>query len=260
MTCGSVMTRNPSCCLPGDSVTAAARIMKQEDVGPVLVVSDNSGMELLGIVTDRDIALNVVADGREPSSTRVDSIMSTNPVSCREDADVVEAIRYMAEYQIRRIPVVDENNCVIGIISQADIARHADEEQVGELVEEISQPWGTGEWIGNGSTASRSTQNRQGMEATSALAIGALCLGFGAGLMFMFDPSRGPRRRARLADKSAELWNQRNEVVQRTKTAVTETAHNLADATRSKFSGQDRETWQGESQAAGQAASGELIR
>src|SRR4051812_41769563 len=124
MTCGSVMTRNPSCCLAGDSVSTAARIMKQEDVGPVLVVSDSNSNHLVGIVTDRDIALNVVAEGRDPYSTRVDSVMTSHPVVCHPDDDVSEAVKVMSEYQVRRIPVVDEDGCLVGIIAQADIARN----------------------------------------------------------------------------------------------------------------------------------------
>jgi len=151
------MTRDPSSCLPGDSVATAAKIMKQQDVGPVLVVSDNSELRLVGIVTDRDIAVNVVAEGRDPYSTRVDSIMSSSLVTCREDEDVSRAVKQMAEYQVRRIPVVDENNRVVGIIAQADIARSGQDEQVGELVEDISQPYGSGEWSGSEFEASRSS-------------------------------------------------------------------------------------------------------
>src|SRR3954452_9621326 len=113
MTCGNLMTRDPSCCLPGGSVSTAAKIMKQQDVGPVLVVNDQSEMKLIGIVTDRDIAINVVAEGRDPYSTRVDSVMTEAPVTCREDDDVSEALKRMAEYQVRRIPVVDNNGSVV---------------------------------------------------------------------------------------------------------------------------------------------------
>src|SRR5205085_12043726 len=107
MTCGSVMTRNPSCCLAGDSVSTAARIMKQQDVGPVLVVSDHTTNHLVGIVTDRDIAVNVVAEGRDPYSTRVDGVMSSDPMTCNEDDDVIEAAKIMSDYQVRRVLVVD---------------------------------------------------------------------------------------------------------------------------------------------------------
>src|SRR3954451_5075408 len=220
MTCGNLMTRDPSCCLPGDSVATAAKIMKQQDVGPVLVVSDHSELRLVGIVTDRDIAVKVVAEGRDPYSARVDSVMSSGLITCREDDDVSEAVKLMAEYQVRRVPVVDSNNRVVGIIAQADIARSGQDEQVGELVEDISQPYGSGEWSG-GQFERGSGRRSAGLDAGSALAIGALCVGFGAGLMYLFDPNRGRRRRAHLAEKSSELWNHPGQVIQRTTGAIT---------------------------------------
>lgn len=248
MTCGSLMTRNPSCCLPGDSVSTAARIMKKQDVGPVLVVSDHNRMQLVGIVTDRDIAINVVAEGRDPYSCRVDSIMSSDPVTVREDDDVMEAVRQMADNQVRRVPVVDENNCVVGIISQADVAMSAEEEAVGEMVEEISQPSGMGHWMGR----------RSGMRSRdpiSALAMGAVFAGLGAGLMFLFDPNRGQVRRSQLMDKGnelrdrgAELWNQRGELLRRGREAGSQQA--IGD--------QQQEPWQGESQIAGQRTPGSI--
>jgi CBS domain-containing protein len=221
------MTKEPSCCLPGDSVSTAARIMKQQDVGPVLVVGDHTGMRLVGIVTDRDIALEVVADGRDPYSTRVDSVMSANLVTVTEDDEVEEAMKLMAEYQVRRIPVVDSDGRVVGIIAQADLARLGEDEQVGDLVEEISQPFGSGEWAG-GALATGSRASR-GLDPMSALAIGALCVGFGAGLMYMFDPSRGRKRRTQLVSRSHELWDQRGQVMQK--------AQSIYESARSRVGG-----------------------
>jgi len=206
--------------------------MKQQDVGPVPVVFDHTQMQLAGIVTDRDIALNVVAEGRDPYSTRVDSIMTGNPVTCTEDQDVLDAVKIMAEYQVRRLPVVDADGTVVGIISQADIARHANEEEVGEMVEEISQPFGVGEW--NGTHESRSYNpslraGKAGLDPASALAISALCVGFGAGLMYLFDPSRGRKRRAQIQQRGTELWNHRGEVVNK--------AQNMIGHATSRFTG-----------------------
>lgn len=256
MTCGSIMTRNPSCCLAGDSVSTAARIMKQQDVGPVLVVADHSSMKLVGIITDRDIAVSVVAEGRDAHSTKVESIMSSDPVTCSEDEDVMTAVKRMADYQIRRIAVVDGENCVVGIVSQADVARNAQEEQVGEMVEEISQPWGLGEWPEGkySGQAKRST----GLDAGSALAIGALCVGFGAGLMYIFDPSRGRKRRAQFADRSNELWTHRSEVLQRTKEAITDKAQSVVTSTKAKLGVKTPQTPQTEPGYTGQAGSAGL--
>jgi len=229
------MTKDPSCCLAGDSVSTAARIMKQQDVGPVLVVNDHSTMKLLGIVTDRDIALEVVAAGRDPYSTRVDSVMSSDPVTCQEEDEIEEAMKRMAEHQVRRIPVVDEDGCLCGIIAQADLALMGNDEQVGELVEDISQPFGSGEFFGVARMRSR------GVDPVHALAIGALCVGFGAGLMYMFDPSRGRKRRAQLAERSHEMWDNRSEVMEK--------AQSLYEQARSKVTGKETETPAGPSQS-----------
>ncbi|HYO84258.1 MAG TPA: CBS domain-containing protein [Bryobacteraceae bacterium] len=191
MTCKDAMTADPSFCLPSDSVGIAAQIMKREDVGPVLVVSDRSEKRLMGIVTDRDLAIKVLAEGRDAHSCRVDEVMSSNPVTCNEDEDVRHAIRKMSEHQIRRIPVVDEQNRLRGIIAQADVARMADEEQVGAMVEDISQPYGMADWAGvGGMIPSRNT--------LSSLALGAICLGAGIGLMYLLDPNSGSDRRTSL--------------------------------------------------------------
>lgn len=233
MTCGSVMTKDPSCCLPGDSVSTAARIMKQQDVGPVLVVNDHNGMKLLGIVTDRDIALEVVAAGRDPYSTRVDSVMSDDPVTVTEDQEIDEAVKLMAEYQVRRVPVVDSDGCVVGIIAQADLALMGADEQVGELVEDISQPYGAGEWSGV------ARLRPKGMDTVQALALGALCVGFGAGLMYMFDPSRGRKRRLQLSERGHELWDQRGQMM--------EHAQSLYEQARSKVTSKMKTGQEGDS-------------
>jgi CBS domain-containing protein len=94
---------------------------------------------LVGTVTDRDITVRVVAEGRDPESTMVREIASTDVVSVEPQQDLSEALRLMAEHQVRRLPVV-ENDRLVGIVAQADVAREADDAQTGELVEEISKP------------------------------------------------------------------------------------------------------------------------
>ena len=144
MTCRDVMTENPSCCVPSDSVAMAAQIMKREDVGPVLVVSDYNSRHLVGILTDRDLAINVVAEGRDPHNTRVDQVMTRNPVTCHADDGTREAIERMSVNQVRRIPIVDDNGRLLGIVAQADLARAegrgVTEEEVGRVVERVSEP------------------------------------------------------------------------------------------------------------------------
>jgi CBS domain-containing protein len=134
------MTEDLVCCTPGDSVTEVARLMKKEDIGPVLVVDNNDSKTLVGIVTDRDLVLKVLADGLDPRTTQVNDVMSKKLVTCRADDDVEQAMNAMAQFQLRRIPVVGENMKLVGIISQADVATRVNEpRRTAEVVKEISQ-------------------------------------------------------------------------------------------------------------------------
>ena len=140
MNCREVMTDNPVCCLPSDTVSQAARIMRREDVGPVPVVNDDQHKQLIGIVTDRDLALKVVAESRDPNHTMVSDVMTSTIIACRETDDASTAIKAMEEHQIRRIPVVDAEGKIVGIISQADVAtRIREPKKIAEVVHEISQ-------------------------------------------------------------------------------------------------------------------------
>jgi len=138
--CKDVMTREPVAVEPGDSVTRVATLMKQEDVGSVPVVESGAARGLVGIVTDRDLVVKVLAGGRPVDQAKVNDAMTPDPVSCREDDDVEKAIALMKEHQVRRIPVVDANGALAGIIAQADIATRIDlDRKTGELVEAISE-------------------------------------------------------------------------------------------------------------------------
>lgn len=138
-TCGDIMTRNPICCAPGDSVKRAAELMKAEDIGPLPVVDTESG-RLVGIVTDRDLVLNVLAAGRDANTTKVQDAMTRDPVKSKEDEPLEEALEKMSTYQVRRLPVVDDHDRIIGIIAQADVAtRIQDPEVAGEVVQEVSK-------------------------------------------------------------------------------------------------------------------------
>lgn len=139
-TCSDVMTGNPICALPKDTVVMVAQIMKERDIGPVPVVKDKLSRKLIGIVTDRDLAMKVVATGHDPNDILVEDVMTKDVVTCREDDDVQAALNAMAKHQLRRIPVVDVNDSLVGIIAQADVATRMDEpEKTGEVVKEISQ-------------------------------------------------------------------------------------------------------------------------
>src|SRR5687767_9575757 len=120
--CSEVMTENPTCCLPTDAASKAAMLMKNENVGSIPVVESEKTRKLIGIVTDRDLALLVVAQARDTKSTKVADVMTQKIVTCRADDDVQKALDAMAEHQLRRIPVVNDQDHIIGIISQADVA------------------------------------------------------------------------------------------------------------------------------------------
>ena len=96
--------------------------MRREDGGAVPVINDEQKKQLIGIVTDRDLAIKVVAEARDPNHTLVQDVMTSTIVVCREREDLSRVIKAMEEHQIRRIPVVDEDGRVVGIISQADVA------------------------------------------------------------------------------------------------------------------------------------------
>jgi CBS domain-containing protein len=132
------MTTNPECCVPTDSVMTAAQIMKSEDVGPVPIDKDEK--KLAGIVTDRDLAIKVVAEARDPKTTQVEEVMSEGLVTCRDNDDVRSVLKLMEENQLRRIPVVDKNDRLQGIIAQADVAtRLGNTRAAGEVVQQVSQ-------------------------------------------------------------------------------------------------------------------------
>jgi CBS domain-containing protein len=140
LSCGEIMSKAPVCCEPSDTVDIVARLMVTEDVGAIPVVHDLRESLLIGIVTDRDLVIKVIAEGHDPKTVTVGEVMTQEPVSCRADSEVQAALDAMAEHQLRRIPIVDESHRLVGIIAQADVAaRLARPEETARVVEEISQ-------------------------------------------------------------------------------------------------------------------------
>ena len=136
--CREVMTRDPASCSASEMVTKVASLMKQHDVGSVPVVE--SDKRLVGIVTDRDIVVKVVAAGRNPEQTPVKEAMTPNPVRCKEDDDLDYALKLMKERQVGRMPIADGSGRLTGIIAQADVATRVNKDaKTGELVEAISE-------------------------------------------------------------------------------------------------------------------------
>jgi CBS domain-containing protein len=130
-----MMTTNPRTATPDLPVAEAAQLMQSEDVGSLPVVD---GDRLVGVITDRDMAVRVVAEGKDPNSTTVGEIHSQGPVTTSPNEDLDEALRKMARHQVRRAPVVDEGR-LVGILAQADIAREAESHTTGEFVEDVSE-------------------------------------------------------------------------------------------------------------------------
>jgi CBS domain-containing protein len=163
MNCKALMTKDPVCCVPGDTVQKAAQLMKAENIGPMPVIVDEKNKTLVGILTDRDLAVRVVAEARDPVSTTVQQVMTTGAISCRADDDLREALYAMEQYQVRRIPVVDENEEIIGIIRKLISPTACKAPRIQPRLEEISKSRG-------GSIVERPTACRRWRSAERHLA------------------------------------------------------------------------------------------
>jgi CBS domain-containing protein len=130
-----VMTASPTTVSPSTPVRDAARMMAEEDIGPLPVVEEE---QLVGIVTDRDLVTRVIAENRDPATTTVGEVASRDVITIEADDDLSRALQVMARRQVRRIPIV-ESGRLVGILAQADVAREAKLEQTGAVVEEISR-------------------------------------------------------------------------------------------------------------------------
>lgn len=131
-----VMTSDPCAIDAEKPVAYAAKMMKDEDVGLAPIVE---GDRLVGTVTDRDIVTRVIAEGRDPESTSVREIASTDLVTIDPQQQLDEALRLMARHQVRRLPVVEEDGRLVGVVAQADVAEHAQSAETGRMVEKISE-------------------------------------------------------------------------------------------------------------------------
>jgi CBS domain-containing protein len=131
-----VMTSNPTTIDADQSVAYAAKMMRDEDVGLAPVVEAD---KLIGMLTDRDIAMRVVAEGKDPEQVKVREVASKQLITIDPQQDLDEALRIMAKHQVRRLPVVEEDGQLVGVVAQADIAREGDDVRTGKLVEEISE-------------------------------------------------------------------------------------------------------------------------
>ena len=138
-----IMSKDPICVTPETSLADAARLMKDENIGVVPVVDAEGSRRLVGILTDRDIAIRAVAEGRDGATTSVGHIMTSDVRTSTPSDSVNDVMELMGREQVRRIPVVDDGGALVGIIAQADIVLEAkDDKRAEKTVEQISQPTG----------------------------------------------------------------------------------------------------------------------
>ncbi|PKN94026.1 MAG: CBS domain-containing protein [Chloroflexi bacterium HGW-Chloroflexi-6] len=138
--CSEVMTKEPVCCLPEDTVAKVAQLMQRDNIGSIPVIDNDKTQKLVGIVTDRDLVLKIIAKGQDAKTTKVETVMTRQVVTCLAEDDLQKALDAMAEHQLRRIPIVDGGHKILGIIAQADVATRVNQpEKTAEMVKEISQ-------------------------------------------------------------------------------------------------------------------------
>lgn len=131
-----VMTSNPKTVTQTDTIVAAARIMRDQNAGVVPVVD---GKKVVGLVTDRDIVVRSVSDGKDPNKVRVSEVMSKNIHTVKEGTAVSQALDLMSKSDIRRLPVVNQNDELVGIVSIGDLAKTDQDDKIGKTVENISR-------------------------------------------------------------------------------------------------------------------------
>jgi CBS domain-containing protein len=140
-----IMTTGPACCTPSDTIERAAELMETYDCGCIPVVQASDNARVIGVITDRDIAVRGVGHSLG-ASTRVSELMTESPYCCTSDADLRAVEQIMSDRQVRRVVIVDDDGCCVGILAQADLARAAEsgtevsDDEVGRVVEKISEP------------------------------------------------------------------------------------------------------------------------
>jgi CBS domain-containing protein len=137
-----IMSRGLTCCTPEASLQEVARAMVESDCGEIPVVENRQNMRPVGVVTDRDIVCRGVAPGRDTLQMRAQECMTSPAITVSADANVEECCRIMEDNQIRRVLVADADGRAVGIVAQADIARHMPSRKTGRVVGEVSQPRG----------------------------------------------------------------------------------------------------------------------
>ncbi len=139
MLVNEIMTENPACCTADTNLQEVAKMMVTNDCGCIPVVEDMANNKPIGMITDRDITIRTVAEGKNPLDLTAGKVMSKNVVTVTADTSVEDCCNMMEDNQIRRIAVVDENGCCCGMVAQADIAINANDNKTAEVVQEVSK-------------------------------------------------------------------------------------------------------------------------
>jgi CBS domain-containing protein len=134
-----IMSKTLSCCAATDTLQRAAQLMKEHDVGAIPVVNDCGERKLLGIITDRDICMKVVAQGNLTSAAKVSEAMTSTPATCGPNDSIEGCESLMKRHQVRRIPVVDSTGVCMGMVSQADIALRDTPEHIKDTLAAVSR-------------------------------------------------------------------------------------------------------------------------
>lgn len=139
--CQEIMTPGPEFCEAASTVDAVSQLMKSKNIGSVPIVESDDSRKVVGIITDRDLVIKVMAVGGDPKSMKASEVMSPNPVTCGRNDSIEEALDLMEKHQVRRIPVTDDSGNLVGIIAQADIVlRLHNTNKTEELLKEVSKP------------------------------------------------------------------------------------------------------------------------
>lgn len=137
MKVSELMTKNPATAMPSSGLSEVAKMMRDCDCGAIPIVEND---KVVGVITDRDITIRVIADNKNPQDVKVGDVMSKQIVTARVGDDVREVANMMEKHKVRRVPVVDEQGKCVGIVSQADIALNTNDRTTGDLVQKVSEP------------------------------------------------------------------------------------------------------------------------
>lgn len=138
MTVASAMTKTPACCTPESSLIEVAHMMVDNDCGQIPVVEELTQRKLIGVITDRDIAVRFVAEGRDPAQTKACDCMTKPGISVTEGTSLLDCCEIMESNKVRRLPVIDDKGGVVGIVSLADVSRVASANTSAAVLKQVS--------------------------------------------------------------------------------------------------------------------------